>query len=306
MQIIENKSLLLNLRNPERVSAVLPKSKVLPDGNILVAWGLDEAQILQSLRIKDVPSPILGHYDWPGMYKPFAHQKETASFLTLHRRAFCLSEQGTGKTGGVIWAADYLIKSGYIRRVLVICPLSIMQSAWQADLFKLVMHRSVDIAYGSSNKRRDIIEGDAEFVIINYDGVEIMEKEIAAGGFDLIVVDEANAYKTTTTKRWKCLNRIITKSTWLWMLTGTPAAQSPADAYGLAKLVSPEKVPKYFTIFKDMVMFKISQFKWALRPDAEKIAFAALQPAIRHTKKECLDLPDMTYVVRDVELTPQQ
>ena len=306
MQIIENRALLLNLRHPERVSAVIPSSKILQNGNVLVDWGLDEAQILKNLCIKGVPSPILGHYDWPGMYRPFAHQKETASFLTLHRRAFCLSEQGTGKTGGVIWAADYLIKLGYIRRVLVICPLSIMQSAWQADLFKLVMHRAVDIAYGSVDKRRAIIEGDAEFVIINYDGVEIMETEIIAGKFDLIVVDEANAYKTTTTKRWKCLSRIINKSTWLWMLTGTPAAQSPVEAYGLAKLVSPERVPKYFTIFRDMVMFKISQFKWVLKPDAEKIAFTALQPAIRHTKKECLDLPDMTYVVRDVELTPQQ
>ena len=306
MQIIENKALLLSLRNPERVSTVIPRSKVLENGTVLVKWGLDEAQVLKNLCIKDVPSPILGHYDWPGMYKPFAHQKETASFLTLHRRAFCLSEQGTGKTGGVIWAADYLIKLGHVRRVLIICPLSIMQSAWQADLFKIAMHRSVDVAYGSVGKRRAIVEGDAEFVIINYDGVEIMEKEIAAGKFDLIVVDECNAYKTTTTKRWKCLNRIVTNSTWLWMLTGTPAAQSPVDAYGLAKLVSPERVPKYFTIFKDMVMFKVSQFKWVLKPNAEKIAFAALQPAIRHTKKECLDLPDMTYVVRDIELTPQQ
>ena len=306
MQIIENKALLLSLRNPERVSAVIPRSKILENGTVLVKWGLDEAQVLKNLHIKGVPSPILGHYDWPGMYKPFAHQKETASFLTLHRRAFCLSEQGTGKTGGVIWAADYLIKLGHVRRVLIICPLSIMQSAWQADLFKIAMHRSVDVAYGSVVKRRAIVEGDAEFVIINYDGVEIMEKEIAAGKFDLIVVDECNAYKTTTTKRWKSLNRIITNSTWLWMLTGTPAAQSPVDAYGLAKLVSPEKVPKYFTIFKDMVMFKVSQFKWVLKPNAEKIAFTALQPAIRHTKKECLDLPDMTYVVRDIELTPQQ
>jgi superfamily II DNA or RNA helicase len=187
VQIIENKALLLNLRNPERVSTVIPKSKLLDNGSVLVNWGLDEAQILKNLSIRGVPSPILGHYKWPGVYKPFAHQKETASFLTLHRRAFCLSEQGTGKTGGVIWAADYLIKLGHVRRVLIICPLSIMQSAWQADLFKIAMHRSVDVAYGSVTKRRAIVEGDAEFVIINYDGVEIMEKEIAAGKFDLIV-----------------------------------------------------------------------------------------------------------------------
>jgi len=34
--------------------------------------------------------------------------------------------------------------------------------------------------------------------------------------------------------------------------------------------------------------------------------FRALQPAIRFTKDECLDLPDMVYVTREVELTRQQ
>jgi SNF2 family DNA or RNA helicase len=34
--------------------------------------------------------------------------------------------------------------------------------------------------------------------------------------------------------------------------------------------------------------------------------FTALQPAIRYTKDECLDLPEMTYTKRIVELTKQQ
>ena len=306
MEIIQNKALLLNLRYPERVSAVIPKSKVLSNGNVLVNWGLDEAQVLKNLQIKNIPSPILGRYEWPGMYKPFEHQKETAAFLTMNRRAFCLSEQGTGKTGGVVWAADYLMQIKAIKRVLIICPLSIMQAAWQADLFKIAMHRSVDVAYGSVPKRKAIINSDTEFVIINYDGVEIVEQDILKAKFDLIVVDEANAYKTATTKRWKCLNRIVRPDTWLWMLTGTPAAQSPVEAYGLAKLVNPKGVPPYFASFKDMVLHKISQFKWVAKPQAAQIVHRVLQPAIRHTKKECSDLPDMTYVTRDIELTPQQ
>jgi SNF2 family DNA or RNA helicase len=267
---------------------------------------LDEARILKNLQIKNIPSPIMGHYNWPGLHKPFEHQKTTASFLTLHPRAFCLNEQGTGKTGSVIWAADYLMKLGRIKRVLVICPLSIMDSAWRADLFKFAMHRHVDIAYGSREKRTRIINSEAEFVIINYDGVEIVQDEIANGGFDLVVIDEANAYKNVQTTRWKTLNKILKPDTWLWMLTGTPAAQSPVDAYGLAKLVSPHNVPKFFSAFKDMVMYKVSQFRWINRPNAENVVHEALQPAIRFTKEECLDLPELIYVSREVELTPQQ
>lgn len=307
MQIIENKGLLLRLKNPEKVTAVIPKSKLLDDGSLLVKWGLEEAQVLKNLRIKNVPSPIEAHYEWPGLYKPFDHQKKTAAFLTLHRKAFCFNEQGTGKTSSVIWAADYLMNIGIIKRVLVICPLSIMQSAWQNDLFKFAMHRTCTVAHSYSREKRiEAIGGGAEFVIINFDGTEIVFDALEAADFDLVVIDECNALKNPSTKRWKTINKLIKPKTWLWMLTGTPAAQSPVDAYGLAKLVNPSGVPKFSGAFKDMVMQRITQFKWIPRPRSEQIVHQVLQPAIRFTKEECLDLPDITYTTREVPLTAQQ
>ena len=307
MQIVENKALLLNVRDPNRITEVIPRSKVLDSGQVLVKWGLEEAQVLKNLRIKNVPSPIKNRYEWTGLYKPFDHQKETSSFLTLHRRAFCFNEQGTGKTSSVIWAADYLLKEKFINRVLVICPLSIMQSAWEADLFKFAMHRTCAIAHSySKEKRIQAIHSDTDFVIINYDGLEIIKDEISNAKFDLIVVDEANAYKNVQTKRWKILASIIRPETWVWMLTGTPASQSPTDAYGLAKLINPTGVPKFFGAFRDMVLQKITQFKWIPKPSSERVVHQVLQPAIRYTKEECLDLPDMTYVTREVPLSAQQ
>ena len=310
MEIVDNKVLLLNLKRPERVTAIIPKSKALGEENgihkVAVHWGLEEAQVLKNLGIKNVPSPIVANYDFKGLYKPFKHQITTASFLTLHRRAFCFNEQGTGKTASVIWAADYLMKLGFIRRVLVVCPLSIMQSAWQDDLFKFAMHRSCDVAYGIPEKRKKIVNGHAEFVIVNFDGVEIIADDINANDFDLIVIDEANAYKNVSTKRFKTMQKLVTSQRWLWMLTGTPASQSPEDAYGLARLVSPDRVPKFFGSWRDKVMWKVSQFRWIPRDNASTVVHDALQPAIRFTKKECLDLPEMTYETRDIPLTKQQ
>ena len=306
MRILENKGLLLKLRNPSKITTAIPSSKDLGNNNVLVKWGVDEARVLRNLNVKNVPSPILGKYNWPGRFAPFDHQKTTASFLTMNRRAFCFNEQGTGKTGSAIWAADFLMKQNIIKRALIICPLSIMESAWGGDLFNFAMHRSVDVAHGSKRKRQEIINGGAEFVVINYDGIEIVEEEIANGGFDLIIVDEATHYKNAQSKRWKALNRLLTPDTWVWMMTGTPAAQSPLDAYGLAKLINPKGVPRFFGAFRELVMYKVTQFKWVPKPNSIDIVFNALQPAIRFTKEECLDLPDMTYVKREVELTPQQ
>ena len=311
MEIYKDKALIVNTRRPELILTTIPKSKLLKSydngiSQVVVNWGLEEVHALSGMRIKNAPSPITKEYDWPGVHKPFEHQKATAQFLSAHKRAYCLSEAGTGKTSAVIWAADYLMNKGVIKRMLVVCPLSIMQAAWQSDFFKTAMHRTVAIAHGTSEKRKQVITAPSDVVIINYDGVEIVEDEIKKGGFDLIVVDEANYVKTSTTKRWKALNRILTPDTWLWMMTGTPAAQSPADAYGLAKLVNPSSVPKYAGTFKDMVMQKVSQFTWVPRFNAQDIVFKTLQPAIRFTKDECLDLPDVLYTTREVPLTPQQ
>lgn len=307
MKIIDNRALLLRVKEPARIAAVIPKSKLLNDREVLVKWGLEEAQVLKNLRIKNVPSPILAHYQWPGLYKPFEHQKATASFLTLHRRAFVFNEQGTGKTGSVIWAADYLMKLGFIKRVLVLCPLSIMQSAWVNDLFRFAMHRTVGVAHSySRDKRIEVVESDVEFVVCNFDGLQIIKDAVIANEFDLVVIDEANAYKTVSTRRWKTLNSIIKPNTWVWMMTGTPASQEPTDAYGLAKIINPTGVPRFYGSFRDMVMQKITEFKWVPRPRAEEIVHRVLQPAIRFTKEECLDLPEMTYTTRDVPLTTQQ
>jgi SNF2 family DNA or RNA helicase len=293
------------------VTEKIKKSKVVverPDGlqDVAVFWGLNEAQELTKLKIKNVPSPITRDYAWPGLHRPFAHQKETAAFLTLRKKAFCFNEQGTGKTAAVIWAADYLMNLGLVRRVLIICPLSIMKSAWQQDLFRFAVHRSCDIAYGKRDQRKEIINGDAEFVIINFDGLEIVREEVLAGEFDLIVVDEASAYKNIQTSRWKTLRMVVRPDTWLWMLTGTPAAQSPVDAFGLAKLINPDGIPKFYGQFRERVMEKVGQFRWVPRPQAETVVHNALQPAIRFEKAQCLDLPEVTYLEREAPLTPQQ
>lgn len=71
-------------------------------------------------------------------------------------------------------------------------------------------------------------------------------------------------------------------------------------------MLNPSSVPPYAYSFRDMVMWKITQFKWVPKRNAQDIVFNVLQPAIRFTKDECLDLPELLYTTRDCPLTPQQ
>lgn len=310
--VVDNTALVFDV--PSDKSSVfktyIDKSEVLSDdgdtARVAVYWGIKEATFLaQTLGIKNVPSPMSRDYAYPGLYKPFDHQRVTSEFLSVRQRAFCFNEAGTGKTSSVIWAADYLMTQGLVKRVLIICPLTIMYSAWQADVFKTAMHRSVGVAYGPAPKRKKILNGEYDFVVTNYDGVGVLFEDLKASDFDLIVIDEANAYKSTSTQRWKMLAKIIKPHTKLWMMTGTPASQSPLDAFGLAKLVSPDNVPKYATSWRDKVMTQLTRFKWVPKPSSKSDVFNALQPAVRFAKKDCLDLPDVLYQTREIPLTTQ-
>lgn len=310
MQIIENRALQFVTRKADQITALIPKAAVLArngdKAKVLVDWSHEAWQLLRNLGIKNVPHPITGRYKWPGIYTPFKHQIETAAFLVSNPRCYCLNQQGTGKTNAAAWAADFLLSKGLVKRVLVVCPVSIMDTAWRADLFRTLMHRSVGIASGTRQQREAVIRSNYEFVIINFDGVKVVYDALQEGGFDLIIIDEATAVKNAQTERWKALSALCKPGVRVWAMTGTPAAQSPLDAYGLAKLVRPESVPRSFTFWRTLVMNKITQFKWVPRPEAKQIVHETLQPAIRFTKEECLDLPDLLFTSREVQLTPQQ
>lgn len=306
MQIIDNKALLLKVRHPERVTEVIPKSKQVGRHKVLVHWGLDEVQVLHNIGVRSAPSPIERDYAWPGMFKPMDHQRTIAAFKTTNKRLFNFSDPGTGKSASSLWAADYLMNEGKVQRMLVVCPLSVMEDAWLDGVFKTIMHRTAIVAHGSRAKRVEVIRSDAEIVIINYDGLPLVLPELISGGFDLVVADEATALKNATTTRWKTFHKLLKPDTRLWLLTGTPAAQRPTDAYGIAKLVAPNNVPRYFSAFQDQVMRKVTMYKWVPKADATEHLHQILQPAIRFTKEECLDLPDIVYVSRHVPMTAQQ
>ena len=312
MELIDNKALKITVPNDivERITTAVEKTKVLDTRehltDLLIHWGPDELTQLNSIVTFKfpLPSPIVNDYEYTGRWVPFNHQKTTSEFLCINKRAFCFNEAGAGKTSSVLWPSDYLMNLGVIKRVLVICPLSIMTSAWKNDIYNTCLHRHPGVAYGTAADRKLIINNPKyEFVIINYDGVRIVKDDIIDANFDLIVVDEANAYKNVSTTRWKTLNKILKPHTRLWMLTGTPASQSPCDAYGLARLVAPHKVPKFSSAWRDRVMTQVTRFKWVPKHNSQDAVYSVLQPAIRFAKNDCLDLPEVTYQTREVPLS---
>jgi SNF2 family DNA or RNA helicase len=305
------KSLLLKHPDPLSVREVLPNSKTLdhPDYNIAVHHTLEAAKILRNMGV-DAPAPIRFQYRWPGKFKPFAHQVVMSEFLTLHRRAFNLSEMGTMKTNAALWAADWLMETGRVHKALILSPLSTLERVWQTDIFDTLMHRTCAIAHGTKPRRIGAITAPVDFVIMNHDGLgitEVVDMIYKDPSIDLIIVDEASMFRNPGTRKYKALARLCNRlDVRLWLLTGTPCPNDPTDAWALAKLVSPGRVPKFAGTFKRETMMQINQFKWVPRADAYEKAFNAMQPAVRFKKVDCIDLPPVTTQDRQCQLSAEQ
>ena len=303
-------TVLLKLKNAEQVLASVSTAKsVIETGDhqiVMVPHRLDELKVLRNLGVR-VPSPILYNYDWPGRFKPFDHQRQTAAFLTAHNRCLVLNEIGTGKTQSALWAADYLMREGYVSKVLIISPLSTLERVWADAIFTGFPDRDFVVLHGAAKKRLNLLSKDVDFYVINHDGFSIIAEQ-ARRMFDLIIVDEAAVLRNPSTNRYRKFSKWLReeKDVLLWLMTGTPTPNAPTDAWALAKLVGSPYLTESYGAFRNQVMNRISEHVFIPRPESVETVRHILQPAIRYTRDECFDLPETITQTRTADLTPEQ
>jgi SNF2 family DNA or RNA helicase len=262
----------------------------------------DEARIARNLGIA-VPAPILTRYDWCHS-QPWDIQRVTAALLTESPRCYVLSSMGTGKTRAVLYAADYLLKSGGARRMLVVAPLSTLTPVWEREAFQLMLKYRVTVLYGLRDKRLKLLGDNAELCIINHHGVRVIGQELAAAGFDIVVLDELATYRNKSTELWKSAAMVVNApaTKFVWGLTGSPTPNAPTDAWAQVRLLTPSAVPRTMAAFQDQTMRRISTFRWIPRPEANQMVHAAMSPSVRYTREDVMELPECMVVDRDAPL----
>lgn len=230
-----------------------------------------------------------------------------STFLVLRRNGCIFATGNTGKTQSALWAADYLLKTKKVSKVLVLSPLSTLERVWGDAVFTTFPHRKGVVLHGTAEKRKKLLNTQADFYIINHDGFDIIADD-CHGMFDLIIVDEAAVLRNPGTRRFKAFRKWMDKNpnTRLWLMTGTPTPNEPTDAWALAKLVNSPYCTATYTAFRDQVMTKIGMHKWLPRTNAVETVQHILHPSIRYSRDDCFDLPETIVQSRRVDLTPEQ
>ena len=310
----EKEAVLLRVREPSKITTVIPTAKLLKNHIVAVPHRPDELRVLQHLGFDGIPTPLRTNYEFPkagGRYDPFAAQIETADFLSMHNRCFVLNSMGTGKTVSSLWAFDYMRSRKQVKKALIICPLSTMERTWADEVFKTFPHLDATVVYGTRQRRLKLLDQDSHLYIINIDGIKTIKEALAKRpDIDLIIVDEVAMFRNASTSRWKELNEILNKQSArrVWALTGMPTPNSPLDAWAQCRVITPNntQLPKYFGKARDVLMKQLTQFKWIPRDNANDTVKEWMQPAIRFSLDDCTDLPEQIHISRDAQMSDEQ
>lgn len=240
------------------------------------------------------PSPII-HHKFPGSREPFRTQLDTVSHLVMNQHAYVLNAMGTGKTKAALWAWDYLYTHGLTGKLIILAPLSTLHVVWAAEIMETIPERNWAVLHGTRAKRLEqLARKDVDIYIINHDGHKIINKELhSRSDIKHVVIDELAIYRNSGSPRAKLMADYCKTRDWVWGMTGSPIPTSPVDVYAQAKIVTPNTVPAFFRIFREELMYKINDFKWVPKANAIERAFSALQPSVRYTLDEVVELPEL-------------
>jgi hypothetical protein len=254
------------------IANILPATKmILSKGQKLMALPhtVETTRLLYNFGIHTT-APIEHYYDWAGG-TPFDSQRKTAAMLSVHKRAYVLSEMGVGKTRAALYALDYLMREGKVSRCLIIAPLSTLVGVWENEIFENFPYLQTTVLYGSAAKRKQLLAVKSDVYVINHDGIKVLKNELAArNDIDCIILDELAIYRNSKSERWKQVQPLVKRAKYVWGLTGSPTPNDPTDAYGQVKLLTPENVSFSFKGFQQQTMRQLTQFRWIARPEANE------------------------------------
>ncbi len=231
--------------------------------------------------------------------------------LTHSTGAALLMEMGTGKSLTAIAVTGALANAGRVHRVLIVAPLSIL-GVWEDEFQKFAdFPYCLAVLSGSSAKKLDILRHMTatalQVVVVNYESAWRLEKELAAWRPELIVADEGHKIKTHNISASKAMHRLGAKAGYRLLLTGTVITNKAIDVFSQYKFVNPAIFGHSFYAFRnryfDMVGYgnHTPVLKKAMEAELTEKMHSV---AYRATKAECLDLPEITDMMRLVELEP--
>lgn len=231
----------------------------------------------------------------------YRHQNMTFNWFRHMNVCADFSDAGAGKTLIQLALIKERIKRNALNKVLIICPISIMEPVWKHDIEKFLFND--DFQYPvyvltDVKKAKEKLKHFALGVyIINYEKVWRVYDELDKMKFDMIILDESSKIKSHTAKQTKACIKLSESVSYKSIMTGTPAPNSYLELWSQIRFLDPRILGHNFSSYRNLYFYPggYENHEWFIKPNAKE----HIQNLIHHIsvswkKKDCLDLPELT------------
>jgi SNF2 family DNA or RNA helicase len=236
------------------------------------------------------------------------YQRRAVSFIRDRRRCGLFLDMGLGKTSSALTAASDLIENFSVHKILIIAPLRVANSVWAQEARKWahLKHLRVSVCTGAQKARLVALQADADVFVINRENVAWLVETVGPKWpFDMVIIDESSSFKNPSSQRFKALRRVLPKTEYMVLLTGTPSPNSLLDLWSQIYMIDfGQALGRTMTSFKQRFFEPdFMGYKFTAREGSADKIHALIAPNVIHMSAEdYLDLPERIDLIERVDL----
>jgi len=245
------------------------------------------------------------------------YQDRSANFIIDKKRCQLFLDMGLGKTVSTLTALSDLTDSFTINRTLIIGPLRVANTVWKQESQKWAHTQglTINIATGTPKNRIAMLMRPSEIVVINRENIVWLvdfycktptgQYNLDKWPFDCVIIDESSSFKSAKSQRFKALKRIVPKTDYMVLLTGTPSPNGLIDLWSQAYLIDMGKaLGRNMTAYKQRY-FDSDYMGYALtpKPSAKENIERLIQPyTLSMQTEDYLELPARIDVTVEIDV----
>ena len=240
------------------------------------------------------------------------YQKKAVNFQCTHPNSMLWLDPGLGKTITSLTSIVHLLKTGFLRGVIIVAPIRVARLVWrqEAEKWQHTKHLRFSLVTGTKDQRTRALLRPADVWVINYENLgwlaETLQtyfvKKDRPMPFNGIVWDEISKMKNSSTNRVKAFRKIADKFDWTTGLTGTPASNGYKDLHGQFLVVDKGvRLGTSKTAFRTRFYRKVGPYKEVPFDDTESVIKGLIGDiTLEMSAEDYNPLPDL--MVNNVEI----
>ncbi len=245
------------------------------------------------------------------------YQQKAVNFQCTHPNSMLWLDMGLGKTVITLTSIAHLIRTQFLRGVIIVAPIRVIRLVWRQEAAKWehTKHLTFSMITGTRDQRTRALLRPADVYLVNYENLKWLSETIQTYfikknrplPFTGIVWDEISKMKNSATDRVKATKKILDHFVWSTGLTGTPASNGYKDLHGQFLVVDKgQRLGVSKTAFRTRFYRKAGPYKEVPYEDTEDTIKKLIGDiTLEMSAEDYNPLPDLMVNNIEIEMPPE-